>query len=66
MYSKNFCKDLYLYDDLNVLQFDQNYITLEPGCTKKINLRASSKFKIEQIRYISLNSILQNSHHEDP
>lgn len=66
VYSKNFCKDLYLYDDLNVLQFDQNYITLEPGCTKKINLRASSKFKIEQIRYISLNSILQNSHHEDP
>ena len=22
VYSKNFCKDLYLYDDLNVLQFD--------------------------------------------
>lgn len=62
--SKNFCKDVFLYDDLNVLQFDNNYITLEPGCSQQIKVRASTNFNNKQIRYISLNSILQNTMYE--
>lgn len=57
--SQVFVKDLYLYSDDPSVEFDDNFIDLEPNTVKEIKLKSGFKF-YKEIKHISLFDINKN------